>query len=515
VTADNEKQAYRTVYLFTVVICFFTESIPSTVYLSRMMRVLKFRFAVGVLVFITLSQACREAEPPPIDFAVDVGSSEIPYLVIDTRGNGIQFAPKTPATLNVYERKILVQEQRIAIEYRGKTSYRLSNKKGYNIETTDGAGQDADVSFFGFPAEEDWRLIGHVVNLDDKYIFDKTLMYNFVAYELSRSIGRYAARCKFVELELNGEYLGVYVFTEKPKRDNNRINIRSLTSGSTNLTGGYILTIDKASPGDAALGKPLAYFSNNWDDDARYTAQNSFRSRYDINRGTLPFPAYGPPYHPQKYLETYFLYEYPDASDITGTQKQYIANYMDQFETALLTDNFTTTTRTYTNFIDRSTFVDYFIINELCRNVDAYRLSTYLQKDRDGKLAMGPVWDFDIGFDNGGRIPMNDWVINYNRHVASDAWMMPFWWPRLMEDQQFRAEVKQRWQALRANALSNATLSALVSNTADYLKANGAVRRNYDKWDQGIGVNYDQSVSDLRQFLQQRAAWMDSKIGSF
>lgn len=159
--------------------------------------------------------------------------------------------------------------------------------------------------------------------------------------------------------------------------------------------------------------------------------------------------------------------------------------------------------------------MDYFIINELCRNVDAYRLSTYLQKDRDGKLAMGPVWDFDIGFDNGGRIPMNDWVINYNQYVSSDAWMMPCWWPRLMEDQQFRAEVKQRWQALRANALSNATLSALVSNTADYLKANGAVRRNYDKWDQGIGVNYDQSVSDLRQFLQQRAAWMDSKIGSF
>ncbi len=480
-----------------------------------MMRVLKFRFAVGVLVFITLSQACREAEPPPIDFAVDVGSSEIPYLVIDTRGNGIQFAPKTPATLNVYERKILVQEQRIAIEYRGKTSYRLSNKKGYNIETTDGAGQDADVSFFGFPAEEDWRLIGHVVNLDDKYIFDKTLMYNFVAYELSRSIGRYAARCKFVELELNGEYLGVYVFTEKPKRDNNRINIRSLTSGSTNLTGGYILTIDKASPGDAALGKPLAYFSNNWDDDARYTAQNSFRSRYDINRSLITFPAFGPPYHPQKYLETYFLYEYPDAADITDAQKQYIANYVDQFETALLTDNFASGTRTYTNFIDRSSFVDYFIINELCRNVDAYRLSTYLQKDRDGKLAMGPVWDFDIGFDNGGRIPMNDWVINYNQHVASDAWMMPFWWPRLMEDQQFRAEVKQRWQALRANALSNATLSALVSNTADYLKANGAVRRNYDKWDQGIGVNYDQSVSDLRQFLQQRAAWMDATIGAF
>ena len=480
-----------------------------------MVRLLRAGLLVGLLSLLSLIPGCREVDPDQGDFAVDIGSSEIPYIVIDTQGTQIQFEPGTPASLKVYERKVLVQEQNIGIEFRGKTSYRLSNKKGYNMETTDEAGQDVEVSFFGFPAEEDWRLIGHVVNLTDKYIFDKTLMYNYVAYELSRSIGKYASRCKFVELELNGEYLGVYVFTERPKRDSNRINIRSLNASSTNITGGYILAIDKVSLGDAAIGKPLSYFDNNWDDDARYTALNSFRSRYDINRNVISFPPFGPPYHAQKYLETYFVYEYPEADELTDAQKQYIAGYIDQFETALVTDNFATSTRTYTNFIDRASFVDYFIINELCRNVDAYRLSTYLQKDRDGKLAMGPVWDFDIGFDNGVRIPMNDWVINYNQHVSNDAWMMPFWWPRLMEDPQFRAEVKQRWQSLRSGALSSISLNALVNTTADYLRANGAVQRNYQKWDQGIGVNYDQSVADLRQFLQQRAAWMDATIGAF
>lgn len=480
-----------------------------------MKRTLKLGLAIGIVLIFTLIEGCQDNDPGQGGFAIDTGNSEIPYLVIDTRGAQIQFEPKVQATLKVYQQKALVQEQIIGIDYRGKTSYRLSNKKGYNFETMDESGAEVDVSFFGLPAEEDWRLIGHVVNLKDKYIFDKTMMYNYVAYELSRSIGKYAARCKFVEVELNGQYQGVYVFTEKPKRDSNRINIRSLNSGSTNLTGGYIITIDKVSLGDAAIGKPLSYFDNNWDDDARYTIQNSFRSRYDINRKVISFTPFGPPYHPQKYLETYFVYEYPDAEDITDAQKQYIAGYIDQFETALLSDNFATNARTYTNFIDRSTFVDYFIINELCRNVDAYRLSTYLQKDRDGKLAMGPVWDFDIGFDNGGRIPMNDWVINYNAYVSNDAWMVPFWWPRLMEDPQFKAEVKQRWQTLRAGALGNANLAALVNNTADYLKTNGAVKRNYDKWDQGIGVNYDQSVSNLRQFLQQRASWMDATIGAF
>ncbi|MBX2967833.1 MAG: CotH kinase family protein [Cyclobacteriaceae bacterium] len=410
----------------------------------------------------------------------------------------------------MYNQKALVQEVPIGIEYRGKTSYRLSHKKGFNIETTNG-----DVSFFGFPEEEDFRLVGHIVNLTDKYIFDRTLMYNYIGYEMARSIGRYASRCQFIELQLNDEYLGVYVFMEKLKRDNHRINIKSLNESSENITGGYILTIDKVSVGDAGIGKPLSYFDNNWDDDARYTVSNSFRSRYTIFGNELDFAAYGPPYHAQQYLETYFLYEYPKEENITAAQKAYIADYIDDFETALLTDDFNSDVRTYTDFIDVSSFVDYFLINELCRNVDAYRLSTYLVKDRDNKLAMGPVWDMDIGFDNGDRIPMDDWVINYNNHVSNDPWMMPFWWPRLMQDPQFKAAVKVRWENLRADKLSDNNLMALVDATAQLLKDNGAVQRNYAKWDQGIGVNYDDAVIELKLFLLERTSWMTTTIGLF
>jgi hypothetical protein len=478
--------------------------------------IVSIRLQCAVIGSLLLLLSCRDPDPQVNpDFAIEIGQSEIPYLVVDTQNKPINFEPGTSASLKIFEKKQLIQEQPIAIEFRGKTSYRLSDKKGYNLEAKDGAGNDLEVSFFGFPPDEDWRLIGHVVNFQEKFIFDRTLMYNYVAYEISRSIGKYASRCKFVELELNGEYQGVYVFTERIKRNDNRINIKSLNSSSTNITGGYILSIDKATVGQEGIGLPLSYFDDNWDDDARYTSQNSFRSQYDINRNLITFAPFGPPYHANKTLETYFLYEYPQAENITVSQKEYIANYIHQFETALINDNFASGVRTYTNFIDRSTFVDYFIINELCRNVDAFRLSTYLQKDRDGKLAMGPVWDFDIGFDNGGRVPINNWVVNYNTYVKDDAWMMPFWWPRLLEDPQFRTEVKQRWSTLRAGVLSNTALNQLITNTATYLKTNGAVKRNYDKWDKGIGVNYDQSVDDLQEFLQQRALWMDVTIGNF
>jgi len=128
---------------------------------------------------------------------------------------------------------------------------------------------------------------------------------------------------------------------------------------------------------------------------------------------------------------------------------------------------------------------------------------------------MGPVWDLNIAYNNGDRIPMDDWVINYNDHVHQDAWMMPFWWPRLMEDPLFRDALKTRWSGLRLSTLSNAELLYLVDQTSAYLEENGAVGRNYNKWDRGIGVNYSSSVENLKSYLEARAQWMDEVILAF
>lgn len=475
-----------------------------------------------LVVPVILFHSCREEEhsdPDPVpEFAVEIGDSEIPYIVIDTRGTGILNEPKVPAEMVIYENKTEVHRAGIGIEYRGSTSFRISDKKSFGIETWDEAGKDTDVSFFGFPAEEDWILSGHIVNLGQGYIFDQTLMYNYFGYELYRKMGNYAARTEFVELEINGGYQGVYVFMEKLKRDVNRIDVATLDDTDSDpavITGGYILKIDKTSGGDHNLNQPLEYFLTNWDDDARYNGEISFRSRYDIYGNLLDFEPFGPPYHPDQYLETYFLYEYPDAAAITDSQKTYIREYIDAFETALLKDDFSSATRSYTGYIDQGSFVDYFILNELVRNVDGYRLSTYLQKDRGGKLAMGPVWDLDIGYYSGDRVPFNGWVINYNQYVERDAWMMPFWWPRLMEDPLFREAVKVRWNSLRSGVLSTASLMGMVDQAAGYLQENGAVQRNYERWNPGWEVDYEGSLESLKQFLTDRAAWMDGAIGAF
>ncbi len=430
------------------------------------------------------------------NFAVDIGASQIPYVVIDT-DEGIVNEPKVGALLQVYVEKELVQEQRIGIEYRGSTSYRLSDKKSFGIEAWDAAGNDLDVSFFGMPAEEDWILNGHVVNSSE--IWDPSMMRHLLAYELYRNMGNYSSRTQLVELEVNGTYLGVYVFMEKLKRDNNRIAISKLEATDSDITGGYVLKIDKTT-------------GENWEDDAKYTAINSFRSRYNTQGDVL----LGPPYGSKFGEETYFLYDYPKAIEITADQKNYISGYIDDFEAALLADDFENENRTYTDYIDVRSFVDLFIINELCRNVDGYRLSTFLYKDKGGKLNVGPPWDFNIGFDYGdGRVAWDDWVINYNTSNGSDAWLIHFWWPRLLEDPVFRSAVKTRWESLRSSVLSDASIINEIDQHADYLIENLAVERNYAKWDPNGMVNYSTSIESLKAFLDFRADWMDAEIANF
>ncbi len=476
---------------------------------------------VGFLLFLFVIHSCQKDEIDPIEdeplFAVETGSSDIPYLVIETRGLGIINEPKIPAELILYVQKAEIQRTLIGIEFRGSTSYRLSDKKSYGIETWDAEGNDMDVAFFDFPEEEDFILMGHVVNLEDKYVFDRTLIFNYFGYNLFSKMERYASRTKLVELEINGNYEGVYVFMEKLKRDKNRIDIKKLEPSdidSTSITGGYILKIDKSAGGDLNLDMPLEYFDDNWSDDARYTSDISFRSKYDIYGNLIDFAPFDAPYHSKQYLETYFLYEYPKSDQITEIQKSYIQDYIHDFETSLLTDDFGSDQRTYTDYIDLESFVDFFIINEICRNVDGYRLSTYMYKDRGEKLKMGPVWDLNIGFFSGDRVPMDDWVINYNNYVSQDAWMMPFWWPRLMEDPQFTGLLKDRWSELRSNAVSLGELNWMVDMAAGRLRNNEAAKRNYYKWDQQIGIDWESSIQELKSYLEERVLWMDGEISA-
>jgi len=187
-----------------------------------------------------------------------LSSSNLPIVKIDTYGQEIQYTEYIVADMKIIwngddERNYPDNppndyDGRIEIKTRGHSSYYFFPKKQYRIETQDSLGNNLNVSLLGLPAENDWILYGPYS--------DKSLIRNVLAYTLAAEINDYAPRTKFCELMLNGAYLGVYVFTEKIKRDDSRVNITKLLpeeNSEPEITGGYIFKRDRVDDGNISI----------------------------------------------------------------------------------------------------------------------------------------------------------------------------------------------------------------------------------------------------------------------
>ncbi|WP_350291089.1 CotH kinase family protein [uncultured Croceitalea sp.] len=415
----------------------------------------------------------------------------LPQVFVDTKGGTIVDEPKISSDAVLVIAGDTIYNGNLGIEFRGATSQLLFPKKSYGLETWDENDEDINVSLFGLPEEEDWILYGPYS--------DKSLMRNILIYDLSRDIGQYASRSLFVDLTINEVYQGVYVFMEKLKRDGERIAINKLKddeNSGEDLTGGYILKIDKTAGNNLGEG---------------YNDLNSFVSAYD-------------PPNASAEQKTYFLYEYPDAEDITIEQKAYISTYMADFENALASDDFLDADLGYANFIETESFIDFFLLNELANNVDGYRLSTFMSKDKNEKLKMGPIWDFNLAFGNAdycGGGSTNVWAYKFNDRCPDDFWLVPFWWERLLQDPTFVAQLKERWIILRGNALSNAAIMSRIDAYLLQLNESGSKTQNFETWpvigtyvwpNNFVGAAYEEELAYLTNWIENRLTWLDSEI---
>jgi len=435
-----------------------------------------------------LATICMKAQDAIVPFT----SSNLPIVVINTNGSTIPDDPKIEAEMGIIdngnERNLITDpfndfNGKIGIEIRGSSS-QMFPKKQYGIELRDDEGSDLSASLLGLPEEEDWVLFAPYN--------DKSLMRDALAYGLGRQLKGYAPRARFCEVVLNDVYQGVYVLIEKIKRDKNRLDINKLDSDETsgdNLTGGYIVKVDKTTGGSG----------------------EGWTSGYKPPLGTSQ--------------TIYFQYEYPEAGDIVPEQSAYIQSYVKNFEDALHGKDFRDPIAGYSQYIDVDSFIDYLIIQELSRNVDGYRLSTFLYKKREsdgGKLNMGPIWDFNLGFGNadyckGGSI--EGWALDFNNVCPSDYWLVPFWWKRLFSDENFGARVASRWTSLRSDVFTNQRLHIKIDSMSALLSESQA--RNFNAWkvlgkyvwpNQYVGTSFSDEVAYLKTWIDQRLAWMDANM---
>ena len=407
-----------------------------------------------------------------------LSSSNLPILIMDTHGRQIVDSPRIIADLGIIyngsgQRNSVTDafnnyNGKIAIELRGSSSMAYP-KKQYRFETKDALEEDEDVSLLGMPEENDWILNGP--------FDDKTMIRNTLVYRLSNDMGRYASRTRFCELILNDDYQGVYVLMEKIKRDKNRVDISKLNPDEIegdDLTGGYIIKLDKTS-GENVAG---------------WTSANSI----------------------------YYQYDYPKPDEIVTQQKQYIRQFVTDFEALMKSSHWNDPVTGYPAMIDLDSFVDHFILNEFARNIDGYRLSAYLYKDKDskdGRLHAGPVWDFNLSFGKAwypqDRHITTGWEVHHNTRLPDDSPKIPFWWIQLAHDPIFAGRVAERWSELRTGLLDKDSLNHRIDLLADTLSE--ARERNSTRWtEMGTLSVYQSEISYLKQWISQRIDWIDANL---
>lgn len=410
-------------------------------------------------------------------------STPLPLITVETLGQEIKDSCRIDAQMGIsfkgdkQENKpgdpFNEYEGWINIKQRGFTSADYP-KKQYRIETTNEDGSNRNIELLGLPKEHDWILSAPYA--------DRTLLRNVLTYELARQMGHYAARTRFCELLLNGSYQGIYVFTEKIKRDKARLDLAKLLStdiSGIELTGGYILQIDRAEG--------------------------------------IPNEGWASPYNNSLGFSYQFLYEYPKASEIVPQQAQYIQNYIQDFEDAMFGPDFQDSLLGYRKYIDENSFVDYLILNEVSKNIDAYRFSTFLYKDKGEKLKIGPVWDMNLAWSNAGynddHLPMGLLAGT----IEPNHWNTPghpLWWKRLLDDPYFTDKLRCRWESLRKSILNRNHIFALMDGYVEEMGA--AIERNHHRWslsepvsDVQARAEYEWEINRMKNWIVDRIQWMD------
>jgi chitodextrinase len=426
---------------------------------------------------------------------VEFTSSNLPIVALDTHGQSIPDEPKITADMGIIYNGPGVRNNvadpfnnyngKIGIEIRGSSS-QMFPKKQYAVETRDVSGNDLDVPLLGFPEESDWILSAPYT--------DKTMMRDALTFYLSNAIGRYASRAMYCELVLNGVYEGVYILFEKVKRDKNRVNIAKLDSNEVSgndLTGGYIVKIDKVEGAQ----------TEGWYSDYP------------------PFEDHG--------AMIYYQYHYPNPEDIVTQQKTYIRDLITGFESRMSRADFFDAQTGYPSLIEPESFVDQWILNEIGKNVDGYRLSAYLYKDQDSKdsrLHAGPSWDFNLAYGNadyysGWMITGWQFQVNHLPEFQYDGFKVPFWWETLLTDSMFASLLTSRWRELRAAQLHTDFIYAYIDSIAALLDE--SQKRNFERWpilgqyvwpNYYIGTTYKSEVTWMKNWITNRMLWMDGHL---
>ncbi len=313
---------------------------------------------------------------------------------------------------------------------------------------------------------------------------DKTLMRNKLAFDIANKIGmEYVPYCTFVDVVLNGEYKGCYQLCDQVEVNEGRLDIEEMEPTDNEgeaLTGGYFVEVDA-----------YAYEEVSWFETSRYYLPVTIKS--------------------------------PDEDEITDNQYNYIKDYFNELETLLKSSTYSNPETGYRQMFDTKSFIQHMLVNEVAGNTDCY-WSTYMYKRRGNPIIYtGPVWDFDLGFDNDSRTyhSYNKKGYLWNNSCASAANGMRSFANRiLLSDAGTKEETQEMWQYVRDHGLTPEWLKEQVDLYAEELDASQQL--NFLRWPilstcvhqnpVALG-SYEAEVERVKDFIDKEFAHLDEYIG--
>ncbi|MFM1768914.1 MAG: hypothetical protein RJA22_1443 [Verrucomicrobiota bacterium] len=435
------------------------------------------------------------SSPLPMLVIENFGAGLIPQKGWSGSGAGIKQVPRQDAVWAAFERlegrSALTNPPQMlsSMGIRGRGAYSSSwRQKPYSVEATDEAGNEQAVAPLGLPAHADWVLYYP----DTETAKDVTLLFNTFAYELYRNLGGQSMRFRWVEAFVNedggdlrlADRRGVYVLLEKVARGKDRLDFDPLSADGT--TGSWLVNVNRMDP-EPEDGWPAP----------NGTTRPSFFHTAGPDR-LLQSPANtkvtGSDDEPQQ-SNGYLNFDNPGGYVVTDAQRAAIEGWFRQFEDVLWNNAlWRDPVNGYRRYLDPVDFADYFILHNLTRNGDGLLISMFPWRGRDGRLRMGPAWDY-----------------NYNSyHVSGTAASVQWhradrlWYKRLFADPDFHQLYVDRWWDHRRGAMSGAGMDAIIDAQRDEITPDKALLNGLPS-----AAEWTNRLTSMKTWLRDRANWLD------
>lgn len=378
------------------------------------------------------------------------------------------------------------------IKSRGNTSFTSFEKKSYQIKFVE------SVPFLGMDAAKKWIFTSNAS--------DATLLRNALTRKLAGRLGlAQSEEGAFVDLYLNGEYVGNYYVTEKVEVKENRLPITDLEEATEIVNDNCDLSSFETAWTDTTKAKRIP--NEPEDITGGYLIERDFAQRFlaevEINESYFITDA-----------KESFIVRSPEYA--SENQVAYIDNYIQSVENAILASDGIdgNSGKSYQDLIDIHSFVRKYLLEEVAANYDGGVASSYFYKDKDAvseKLFAGPIWDYDVAW---GNTPsdlgyLSESPERLTRLAAHED--ASVWFSALYEKEDFYQEMRSCYQREISSYLPTLALQALpkLEKTTAASAAMDRVRWAAQYAENNDFASREEEIAFLEEFILRRKAFLD------